>query len=414
MLTLTLGLLGGLSAAAPARDWKIYNNTEAVTMCNAGKPTGYSNASCYHVGISTSAAGCATLASALPNISVWTWHDAKQGGFANHCIGRTDDEWRPTGGAIAIGHTSGCDPAMVGPACGRPRPPPAPPPQKVPVEFECGMRAAAYDFAKHLMPSRGAFVEVFDAMQLETMCNRTRPADTSLQASRAGWAVDVASAEAEAAAAAAGSEGTAVHVDGSSGSDTNPGTAAKPVATIEKGVAACRSQLPCSVMISAGTKGTTYYLKDTLTLTPSDSGISLIGVPSTAGAMPTLSGGELLTGLTWSPAASASDSSGSSSGFPAGVMKAKLPAGTAGFDQLFVDQERAVRARHPNALPGGAYRTGRYSTPSTGYFPSAKGWVRSVNKTAERTILEPMVRKTIRYHDFMLGYGGPGTHLLIY
>jgi hypothetical protein len=64
-----------------------------------------------------------------------------------------------------------------------------------------------------------------------------------------------------------------------------------------------------------------------------------------------------------------------------------------------------VRARHPNANAGGYYSTGRWTTP-TGYFPSAKGWVRSPNYVADRVVLQKDVRNTTRYSDFTMGYGG--------
>ena len=66
-----------------------------------------------------------------------------------------------------------------------------------------------------------------------------------------------------------------------------------------------------------------------------------------------------------------------------------------------------VRARHPNANPGGYYTTGRWTVNHTGYFAQAKGWTRSPNHTAEKTVIEMHVRNTSRYSNFLLGYGGP-------
>jgi hypothetical protein len=262
------------------------------------------------------------------------------------------------------------------------------------------MRQAAYAFAQHLMPSRGSFVDAFDAFELATMCNKTRPADEG----RSDWALTAATITASEAVA---SSLSVYHVDANSGSDTNAGTSAKPFATVEKGVLACRGKLgntvhardvsttlasQCSVMVHTGT----YYLTNTLSLTTHDSGLSIIGVPSASGELPTISGGVPLTDLAWAPAGGSSKK---------GVMKTKVPAGTS-FTQLFVEGERAVRARHPNANPGGYFRTGRYSTP-TGYFAQAKGWTRSPNKKASRTVHQPGVRNTTRYSSFILGFDGP-------
>ena len=394
-----LTVLHAAEASGPPT-WQLQPGVDAVTECNAGKPAGYSNASCFHIGLSDSAQGCEKMAAQLlarggPAINVFTWHDKTQGSFANHCIGRTDSIWSPHG--PGPGHTSGCNSAAI--SCSK-HPPIGPSgPSKVPLEFECGMREAAYRFGQHIAPARGAFVELFDAMQLATLCNKSRPSPSAPASSRVGWA---AAAAAVSAAATAGG-GVEFHVS-SAGSDTNPGTAAAPFASVERGVGACRAAPKgsgCTVLVHAPG---TYYLKQTLQLDAADSGLTIKGLPTAAGDLPVLSGGVPLSGLSWSAAGGK---------FPAGVMKAALPAAMNGkhFDQLFVGGERAVRARHPNANPGGAYCTGRWTKPNTGYFPSAKAWVRSASRNATRVFDQNTntvhIRNTTRYGEFILGYGGP-------
>jgi hypothetical protein len=289
---LLLGVFGlGAARAEPPPIWEMFASVDAVTGCNAGKPTGYDNATCFHIGVSGDAQGCEKLVAQLlasggPAINIFTWHDKTQGSrFANHCIGRTDNVWSPHG--PGPGHTTGCNSAAV--SC-KNHPPIGPSgPSKVPLAFECGMREAAYHFGQHLAPARGTFVELFDAMQLESMCNKTRPKSTAA-CSRAGW-VAAAAAAAQRSAGRKDSSETAkeFHVNSASGSDTNPGTSASPFASVERGVQACRgattasSPGSCTVLVHAPG---TYYLKQTLQLGAADSGLTIQGLPTATGEMP--------------------------------------------------------------------------------------------------------------------------------
>lgn len=153
------------------------------------------------------------------------------------------------------------------------------------------------------------------------------------------------------------------YVDGKKGNDANPGTAASPVASVGAGVALCRKKAAaikdgssdggtlCTVVVLPAS----YYLDETLLLTAEthDSGLQLNGLPDPAThELPVLSGGTLLSDLQWTPAPRAA-------GFPIGVVQAAVPTAVAaaGFAQLFVDGNRVVRARHPNANPGGYVTT---------------------------------------------------------
>ncbi len=125
-----------------------------------------------------------------------------------------------------------------------------------------------------------------------------------------------------------------------SGRDDAPGTAAQPVATLEAAQRLARGsgQLGREAITITVTPGT-YYLSETLVLTPADSGTAAAPVTYRAapGGPVVLSGGRRLT-LTWRDG-------------PDGLKVAPLPAGLV-FDQLFVANIRQPMARYPNAQPG--------------------------------------------------------------
>ena len=122
--------------------------------------------------------------------------------------------------------------------------------------------------------------EAFDALQLATLCNQTRPAPapTPQVVRRA------APREAD----------TVVYVDGVQGSDSNPGTQAKPLKTLAAGVQMTRGKArPAAVMV----KPATYVMDSPLQLTSADSNLSIIA--EQPGVW--LSGAEPLPALSWAP-----------------------------------------------------------------------------------------------------------------
>ncbi|MEO0055437.1 MAG: hypothetical protein RLZZ50_1384, partial [Verrucomicrobiota bacterium] len=122
-----------------------------------------------------------------------------------------------------------------------------------------------------------------------------------------------------------------------SGDDRNPGTPARPFATLAAARDAARAfagREPVTVNVSDGV----YYLPDTLVFTPADSGRP--GAPVVYRAVnegrAILSGGIKLN-LSWSP-------------FRDGIYRAATPPGLA-IDQLFVDGARQHMARYPDFDP---------------------------------------------------------------
>lgn len=128
------------------------------------------------------------------------------------------------------------------------------------------------------------------------------------------------------------------------GSDQNPGTKAKPFATLKQAVSkvAVDAQAGAGSVPPAGRtifldQGT-HYLASTIVLSPELSGapgkpFTIAAVP---GTRPVLSGARKLTALQWSVTGN-------------GVWTAATD-GT-DFDDLYIDGERQVRARYPNFQP---------------------------------------------------------------
>ena len=118
------------------------------------------------------------------------------------------------------------------------------------------------------------------------------------------------------------------------GDDANPGSLARPFATLERAQRAARlvnGREPVTVSLRAGT----YYLPETFVLTAADSGTTDAPVLYRAyGDEEAVVSGGLRLDLRWEP-------------YRDGIMKARVPAGLT-TDQLFVNGERQPMARYPN------------------------------------------------------------------
>jgi hypothetical protein len=125
------------------------------------------------------------------------------------------------------------------------------------------------------------------------------------------------------------------------GRNGNPGTKAKPVATLQSAQKIVRQyiaeglQEPVNIVIGGGI----YYLDAPLTLSPKDSGTAECPITWCAadGDKVLLSGGMRITG-TWQKGVN-------------GIWSVVVPGvrDDVNFRQLFVDGKRAIRARYPNA-----------------------------------------------------------------
>ena len=151
-----------------------------------------------------------------------------------------------------------------------------------------------------------------------------------------------------------------IHVD-PAGSDTNPGTSIAPLATIAKArdVLRASNQLgkqPMTVTLADGV----YYLPETLTFTPADSGSKEHPVVYRAKnrGKAVISGGLKLE-LDWQS-------------YQDGIFQAKTPAGL-DIDQLFINATKQRMARYPN------YDAANKTAPYQGCAADAFSKKRAVN-----------------------------------
>ena len=301
-------------AAAASDDWHIYDGQNAVYNTVAGKTPGVVDG-----GKAASAAACQAKASAM-NLTIFTWHDANQGAYANDC-------WLRSDGAFSLvpesGHTSGIN----GKA-------PPPPPSKD--AFDCAMRKLAYAYGQSLIPRAGGFEALYYALDLtgndKVHCNVSKPEAEAEAAS---------ARRAAAAEAAPPLPDDAVYVcarDGADGAGRSGGLGA-PLRTLHAAVERALSTASRTVVLRATAP---HYLASQLLLTSRHSGLRIVGHPADAAA-PVVSGGTELKALQWV----SFDTSGDKNIWVADVAgQVKTVPG------LQLNGARATRARYPN-LPGG-------------------------------------------------------------
>ena len=124
------------------------------------------------------------------------------------------------------------------------------------------------------------------------------------------------------------------------GNDSNPGTADKPFATLQRArdaIRALKAKGPLAEPVTVNVAAGDYALAEPLVLTPDDSGSAQAPVTyQSAGGRAVLSGGRKIAG--WRQAEN-------------GLWTTQVPEVAAGkwyFEQLFVNGRRATRARTPN------------------------------------------------------------------
>eukprot|EP01051_Picozoa_sp_SAG22_P003097 SAG22_NODE_146_length_17566_cov_17.597847_13_plen_643_part_00 len=222
-------------------------------------------------------------------------------------------------------------------------------------EFDCRMRGMLFERARQLLaPSRAAERQaVFDALQLGASCNESssRPEATAAAAAGSDFALGRPSTMAP------GNTAATFYV-AAWGGDGAPGSRASPFASLERARAAARAverppgspgarRQRVSVLLRCRPEDgprCIFHLNRTLVLGPEDSFTSWGAEPGAAHQV-VISGGVPLTQLQWQPVRPG----GATAGTPHGLQQARLPAGVAAsFSSLFVNGQRAVRARTPN------------------------------------------------------------------
>ena len=102
-------------------------------------------------------------------------------------------------------------------------------------KYDCLMRESAYSFAEELMPQRIPLLSVFDALQLSSLCNYSRP-----QEDDNAWQEHVYNRFSKRAAAL---QDRQIFVDIMNGNDkSNNGTIQYPFKTIEKAISVVRGK----------------------------------------------------------------------------------------------------------------------------------------------------------------------------
>ena len=244
-----------------------------------------------------------------------------------------------------------------------------------PVSVDCPLKRFAAEFASYLQPqtwphSSNWTEEVVAAMGLPSLCNATaddvrpppfrRPSTLPLSA-----------------AASPACDWTR-HVDGVRGNNDGPGSLDAPWKSIDYALGQSRLRAHSSVRACVWLKaGAPYYLGQhrqamgsssfesqtgALALTSLDSNLTLSAY---LGEQVTLSAGVRLD-LQWSTYRTTRAGT---------IMQAKLPAGLAldwdHFNELYVEDGRAIRAKFPNGDP---FHTSKLTSP-TGYVSGAASWI---------------------------------------
>ena len=279
---------------------------------------------------SASVAGCAALCCTTDGCVAWSlnapWSLGSSPGNCQH--GQNCCSLAATRGAFVsnvypMNITTGV--VQAAPSTGKP--------PGVTKTFDCAVRTLAYEYAKTLRPDRGAFRVVHDGLQLS------------------GCGVPLAGALAPAPPASTTAP-TEFFVS-LNGSNSASGTLAKPFASPQHGVTACRQHTPTGAPCTVTLRGGTYYLSDSpVQLTAADSGLTLRGY---RGESAELSGGEPLPGLAWTRA----HTPGRNDTAPVWVAPFRS-VGELTALRVRATGRRVQRARHPNADPEtiGARRTG--------------------------------------------------------
>ena len=192
-------------------------------------------------------------------------------------------------------------------------------------EFDCHWRHLAMDWAPKLQPWLNATQQrmLFDSLELATLCGKEFIPTATTANTRPPQPVN----------------GLTIYVDPTSGSDSDPGTRAQPLASISAAVAASRRRTqvddPATIILRKGT----YYLNQTIELDARDSHLTITAYEDEEAIV---SGGVLLAGLKWEQVAVGSDV------HVASLAGRALPRGV---PALHHRGQRATLARYPNANP---------------------------------------------------------------
>ena len=141
-------------------------------------------------------------------------------------------------------------------------------PKGITTSYDCSVRKAAYAYGKKLMPHKGDFKSLFDALQLENGCNVTSPTKDDI------W-VPGNFPEPKRGGIYASPEGCDIRGDG---------TKNKPFLSLKKAVIYAKNKKNSTIILREGS----YFLSEQIELNESHSGLTIQNAP---GEMAVVSGG---------------------------------------------------------------------------------------------------------------------------
>jgi hypothetical protein len=311
-------LAASVASRAAAVDWTVLQDQNAVYGTDPGVTPGV-----LLPGKTETWQECQALTEKL-NATIFTWHDANQGSFANDCVVRTDHVFQLT---PESGHVAG----VLGSSS---------------ATFDCAMRKYAYEFGQQLIPRQGDFPALYWALNLNgsdaVHCNVTPPtaaaaaARSNSQKQATTTKATIPMASSSIVKSVEDLPADAVFVCALSGNDAAVGSVDAPLRSLP---AATERALGTAsrMVVLRGTAN--HFLQEQLVLTPRHSNLTIVSYP---GENAVVSGGVELK-VSWAPF----KTTGGSNIYVADVSgQVKTVPG------LQLDGARATRARYPN-IPGG-------------------------------------------------------------
>ena len=179
-----------------------------------------------------------------------------------------------------IAQTSAPPYHATGPGTGMPNPGT---PQNVPADVDCEVRKLAYEYGKHLLPERGSFRTLFEALQL-SFCNLTTPTEMDVYTPPILPTPHPANAYNIFVSAVDGNDAIA---DGSKG---------KPFATLHRALEVAKHRTNATILVRGGS----YHLKEPLLVEAAHTGLT---IQNYNGEAATVTGGVpfSLPKSAWSP-----------------------------------------------------------------------------------------------------------------
>lgn len=239
--------------------------------------------------------------------------------------------------------------------------------------FDCVAREFVWQYAQQIQPWRTNIQDVFDALQLSTLCNVSQPKQI-VRAPKPKIKLPVR----------VGGSSDVVYVDANLGSDSNSGSFTSPLKTIQKAVDVAVSD--ATIYLRQGT----YYLESTINLGPENSELTFTAYNNEPVQ---INGGIPLT-TKWAPY----NTSGSNNIYVTDLSGQNIQS----ILGLQLNGQRCIRARFPNANP-------EVDLFPVGYISGSAVWIPPhAYPVPETYTLQAPIRPTgLAFQQFTIGTGGP-------